>query len=338
MSKAKPILVFISLVAAVGLSGVFIALAFVLLSAKRELKLFNCGKGSEVEYILATGNEYVIVNPSHYWGRNSFLISSEAGKIPRNWLFRGIPISSISSNGFALQASDEKPIIKSLSFDVKTGSLVIHRGEHSPKRESLICGQSNDYEKVQSAANNFPVEYLFNRRSWISFLNPRLGQPQFNQALFRALRSKNNAAYGIYQLLSVIPRGRLSNDEALMLAQTHKELIKANTSEVSLWEFAGTYRYSWQFAAEQGEANLNAGNWCRSQSSSDRSQWLSKGFKLFRSTPEIRSTNGWIRQNYPDGRFSGYVNYQAECDGKLLTLTRPATVDNDFENSLELYD
>lgn len=338
MGKAKIALVFVSLVIAVGLSGAFVALAFVFLSAKRELKLFNCGKGNEVEYILTTGPEYVIVNPSDYWERNSFLISSEAGKIPRNWRFRGIPSSTISSNGFTLQASEEKPIIKSLSFDVKSGSLVIHRGEQGLRVESLICGQSDNYEKVQSAANNFPVEYLLNRRGWISFLNPRLGQPQFNLSLFNSLRSKNNATYSIYQLLSVVPRAKLSNDEALILAQAYKELIKANTSEVSLWEFAGTYRYSWQFAAEQGEANLNAGNWCRSQSSSDSSQWLSKGFKLSRSTPEVRSTNGWIRQSYPDGRFSGYVNYQAQCDGRLLMLTRPGTVDSDFENSLEFYD
>jgi hypothetical protein len=191
---------------------------------------------------------------------------------------------------------------------------------------------------VQAAANNVPVEYILARKSALPFLNPSLGQRQFNLSLYNAIRSKKNSTYAVYQLLAGVPGSQLTGDESLVMADARKELIKANSSQMSLWEFAGTYRYSWEFANEQGEANLNAGNWCRNQSSGTLSEYTSSGYKVTSQSPEIRSTNGWVRQDYPDGRFSGYVKYQAQCDGTSYSLVKEGSVDNELENSYDYYD
>lgn len=337
MSKTKVALIAAAAVGAVGVGAVATAVVVVAL-AKREPRLFSCGTGKEVEYVLASGPEYMIINPTNNWGRNSFLISNEAGAIPRNWLYLGIPISAVGADGFTLAATESRPFIKTITFDVKARSLVMQYGVQARRREVLTCKPSTDFARVQAVANNVPVEYLLSRKSAIPFLNPSLGQRSFNLSLYNAIRSKKNSTYAVYQLLAGVPGSQLTGDESMVMADARKALIKANSSEMSLWEFAGTYRYSWEFANEQGEANLNAGNWCRNQGSGSLSEYTGNGFKVVGSTPEVRSTNGWVRQEYPDGRFSGYVKYQAQCDGTTYSLVKEGSVDNVTENSYDSYD
>lgn len=327
-------------VAAAGtvVAGAVVAAGIVVLTAKREVSLYSCGSGKPVEFVLASGSEYLIVNPSNDWSRNSFLVSKETTSIPRNWLYLGIPISSVNADGFSLVASQARPFIKSLSFDAKARSLVINYGVQNRKSETLTCKPSRDLARVQAAANNVPVEYLLNRKSAIPFLNPSLGQRDFNIALYNAVKSKNHSTYAIYQLLSGMPGAQLKGQEGLIMADAKRELVKQNSSQISIWEFGGTYRYSWEYANEQNEANINAGNWCRSQNTTALSEYTTNGYRVENSSPEVRSTNGWVKQDYPDGRFSGYVKYQAQCDGTLYSLLKEGSVDNEIENSLDYYD
>ncbi|NBW63646.1 MAG: hypothetical protein EBR33_11060 [Synechococcaceae bacterium WB4_1_0192] len=337
MNKIKVALIASAAAGAV-VVGALATAVIVVVNAKREPMLYSCGAGKDVEYVLASGPEYMIVNPGRDWGRNSFLISNEAGAIPRNWLYLGIPIRAVGADGFTLAATESRPFIKTITFDVKTRSLAIQYGVQAKRREVLTCKPSADLARVQAAANNVPVEYILARKSALPFLNPSLGQRQFNLSLYNAIRSKKNSTYAVYQLLAGVPGSQLTGDESLVMADARKELIKANSSQMSLWEFAGTYRYSWEFANEQGEANLNAGNWCRNQSSGTLSEYTSSGYKVTSQSPEIRSTNGWVRQDYPDGRFSGYVKYQAQCDGTFYSLVKEGSVDNELENSYDYYD
>lgn len=338
--KMKKVQIALLAAAAAGtvLVGAVVAAGIVVLSAKRDVSLYSCGAGKDVEYVLASGSEFMIVNPSNDWGRNSFLVSKETTAIPRNWLFLGIPINTVNADGFNLVASQARPFVKSLSFDAKARLLTIHYGVQDRKSEVLTCKPSGDLARVQAAANNVPVEYLLNRKSAIPFLNPSLGQRDFNIALYDAVRSKNHSTYAIYQLLSGMPGAQLKGQEGLIMADAKRELVKQNSSQISTWEFAGTYRYSWEFANEQNEANINAGNWCRSQNATALAEYTTNGYRVASSSPEVRSTDGWVKQDYPDGRFSGYVKYQAQCDGTLYSLVKDGSVDNEHENSLDHYD
>lgn len=319
------------------LLGGAVAVGVVVFGAKRQPVLFRCSADNRVEYVMASGPEYLIVNPSQTWGRNSFLVSNEAGAIPRNWRFLGMSIRSANADGFTLAATESRPYMQSVTFETKARSLALQYGGGDKRREVLSCSPSTDLPRVQAAANNVPVEYLLARKSSIPFLNPGLGQRQFNLSLYDAVRSKQHATYAIYQLLSAIPAAQLSGDQNMIMAEARKELIKANSSQINIWEFGGTYRYRWQFANEQTEANTNAGNWCRQQSGT-LSEYTAKGYQISSQTSEERSSGGWVRQEYPDGRFSGYVNYEAWCDGTNYALTKAGSVDNENENSLDYYD
>jgi hypothetical protein len=187
--------------------------------------------------------------------------------------------------------------------------------------------------RVQAAANNVPAEYILTRQNNLAFLNPSLGQKDFNIALYNAIKAKKNSTYSIYQLLASLPVNALTGNQTLVMKAAREELIKANSKELSIWEFIGSYRYNWQFANESNEANTNAGNWCRSQQLSNIGEYTSKGFKVVSSTPEVRSSGGWIRQDYPDGRYSGFVNYTAECDGVKYALKKEGSVDSENENN-----
>lgn len=319
------------------LLGGAVVVGVVVFGAKRQLTLFRCSTDNRVEYVLASGPEYLIVNPSQSSGRNSFLVSNEAGVIPRNWRYLGLPIRAVNADGFTLAATEPRPFIKTVVFDTRAKSLALDYGGQSKRRELLSCTQSTDLARVLAAANNVPVEYLLARQSSIPFLNPGLGQRQFNLSLYDAVKSKQHSTYAIYQLLSAIPAAQLSGDQSMIMAEARKELVKANSSQINVWEFAGTYRYSWQFAPEQNEANTHAGNWCRQQSGV-LSEYTANGYQITSQSPDVRSSGGWVRQDYPDGRFSGYVNYQAQCDGTSYTLTKQGSVDDDKENSLDFYD
>lgn len=337
MKKPKPQLV--AGVAAGSITAGAIAAGMILgLGSKRKIEVYSCSTDKNIEYIVKSGPEYLIVNPSYEWGRNSFLVSKETSSIPKNWLFLGIPVKTAGSQGFELIATEANPYIKSVDFNSDSLKLVVGFGAKGAKPWATTCKTSGNLEKIRSAANNVPVEYLLGRMNNLSFLNPSLGQKDFNLALYNILKSKKNSTYSVYQLLAGLPVNALTGNESLVMRAAREDLIKENSNEIPLWEFNGTYRYYWQFANESGEANINAGNWCKGQQYGNIAEYTSKGFKVVSSTPEVRSSGGWVRQDYPDGRFSGFVNYKAECDGTNYLLKKEGTVDNENENSISQYD
>jgi hypothetical protein len=337
MKKLKPQLV--AGVAAGSITSGAIAAGLILgLGSKRNIELYSCSTDKNIEYIVKSGPEYLIVNPSYEWGRNSFLASKETRSIPKNWLYLGIPIKTVGSNGFELYATETKPYIKSVEFNSESLKLIVNFGAKGVKPWVTTCKTSGSLAKVQSAANNVPVEYLLGRQNNLPFLNPSIGQKKFNLDLYNVLKSKKNSTYSVYQLLAGLPVNALTGNESLVMKAAREDLIKENSNEFPLWEFNGTYRYNWQFANESDEANIHAGNWCRGQQNGNVAEYTSKGFKVVSSTPEVRSSGGWVRHDYPDGRFSGFVNYKAECDGTNNLLRKEGFVDRKNENTISPYD
>ena len=82
MKKLKPQLV--AGVAAGSITSGAIAAGLILgLGSKRNIELYSCSTDKNIEYIVKSGPEYLIVNPSYEWGRNSFLASKETRSIPK---------------------------------------------------------------------------------------------------------------------------------------------------------------------------------------------------------------------------------------------------------------
>jgi hypothetical protein len=337
MKQVSPSLIGLIAAGAI-LFGATSAIVIIALNTKRQPVLYRCDKENLVEYILASGSEYMIVNPSDSRSRNSFLISREANTNHRDWLFYGIPTTSADTKGFALRASEQYPYIHSLTFDANQRKLNIKYGKDGKREKKLLCSQSSDYSRVIEAANNVPVEYILTRNSPLPFLNPRLGEKSFNISLYNAIKLKRHSEYAQYQLLSGLPESQLSAGQKALIGDLKRKLIQANSSQASVWEFSGSYRYSWEYLNEKGEAHDNAGNWCRSQQYYNVDDYTKAGFKIISTQANMLSTNGWVRQDYPDGRFSGYVNYKADCDGITYSLTKEGSVDSESENTYSQYD
>lgn len=336
MKKVNPQI--IGLVAAGSIGAGIIASAFLLGFGSKKIKVYKCSTDKDVEYIVRSGPEYIVVNnPDWASGRNSFLISQENTYIPKNWLLLGIPIKTASNQGFELYAPESRSYIKNIKFSSKTLELEINYGEKGNKPWKTTCKTSGDIDKLRYSANNVPIEYLLKRNNIFSILNPRLGQEEFTIELYNAIKNKKNSTYSVYQLLSSLPENLISGDQNLTMKEARKNLIESNSDEFAVWEYGNSYRYGWEFAAESNEANINAGNWCRDQQYSNIAEYTTKAYKVINSTSEVRSSAGWVKQDYPDGRFSGYVKYTAECDGIKYTLRKEGTVDKTDENRLDQY-
>ena len=336
MKKIKPGLVVAVAVAAIG-SGAVVASLILGIGSNRKAELFKCSTDKEIEYIVKSGPEYLIVNPGDEWGRNSFLVSQQVSVLPTNWRFRGIPIKSVSAQGFDLEETRADPFIKAVKFNAVTGSLSVSYAPDGIKPWTLVCKPEGNLENLQALANNVPVEYLLNRKSEFDLINPRLGQQGFNKSLYQIVKSKKHSAYSIYSLLSGLPESQLTGEESIAMKEARDRLIQDNSSEMQIWVFAGTWRYSWEYPGEKEETNQLSNKWCNDQQYATVGEYTSKGYKVVSSSPEIRSTGGWIKQLYPDGRFSGYVNYQAACDGTRYNLKKEGTVDVDNENTAAGY-
>lgn len=336
MIKTNPQI--IGLVATSSIAAGIIGSAYILgIGSKREIEVYNCSTDKDIEYIVKSGPEYIIVNPSLLSARNSFLVSLENTIIPKNWLFLGIPIKTANKQGFELNAQDKNSYIKNITFSLKILELSIKYGEKGRKPWKTTCKSNTGLEKLISSANNVPIEYLLKRNNVFSLFNPKVGQKDFTIALYNSIKSKQNSIYSVYQLLSSLPANEITGNESLIMNEARKNLIESNSKEFSLWEYVNTYGYGWEYETERYEANVNAGIWCRDQQYSSIVEYTAKGYKVINSTPEVLSSNGWVRQDYPDGRFSGYVNYTAECNGVRYTLRKEGSVDNINENRLDHY-
>ena len=335
-----------SIIAVGGLSialGAICSYALMNYSLKRELAIFTCTQDKssypEIHTILKSGPEYIIVNPNETWTRNSFLVSKDVKETPLNWRLRGLKTARSQWSGFRLESNDgtKNPIIREVSFDASTQRLAITHNKdangYKPDDVNVTCKQQGNYHALASKANNVPLGYIRGRSGKGLFMMPGLANNTFNASILNELKGKENSEYGQYQLLSRRILSQMDAEERSLMENLKEGLISRNTRQATVWEFAGTYRYWWQYGNEKQEANNNAGDWCRGNQYSTRSEYENQGYKLSSSRPDKRSTYGWAKKLYPDGRYAGYVNYKAECDGTTYELKLAGTVDEIGQNS-----
>jgi len=316
---------------------------------KRTIEIYTCNKdakarNSEIEAIVQSGPEYVIINPSNTWSKNSFVVSNQIANTAYNWKLRGLNTDKAQWSGFKLVANgtEQQPIVKEITFETSTKTLEIRYGrrkDNGYKQDDIkvACKIEGNYHELSKKANNFPVEYLRERRSGIALTMPDLDNDAFNESLLKAMQSRDNSDYTQYQLLSRRTSSSLSSVEKEKLEFLRNQLIDKNTARRSVWEFSGKYRwwYQAQYPNEEAEAGKNASEWCRSNQYSTRANYTSKGYKVVSSDYEQRGSRNWdwTRKNYPDGRFGGYVKYKAECDGTNYQLEKKGTVDDTSVNN-----
>lgn len=75
MKKVNPQI--IGLVTAGSIGAGIIASTFLLGIGNKKIKVYKCSTDKDIEYIVRSGSEYIIVNPNWVGGRNSFLVSQE---------------------------------------------------------------------------------------------------------------------------------------------------------------------------------------------------------------------------------------------------------------------
>ena len=321
----------LAVVAAVSFSGLAAFVATGGLSLSRPVRYLECSSDKDIQYIAQSGDEYIIVNPAMEWSRNSFLVSKHTS-VPKNWLFYGMTTKSASSQGFTLQAPERKPYINSIEFKSSNNELTVNYGENSLKLWKTLCRPAPDGTTIIKAANNVPVEYLLQRSTGLSILAPSLGSKEFNLSLYEAIKLKKNSTYSVYQLLSGIQPSLMTGNQNLEMQDARRQLIADNSSTVNVWEYDNKYTYWWEFANEKSEAEMHGGNWCREQQYSTTADYTSQGYKIVSSSPQ-QNDSGWIRHDYPDGRFSGYVKFRVSCNGTNYALRKEGSVDADSGNN-----
>jgi hypothetical protein len=293
---------------------------------------FQCGSDNSIQYIIQSGSEYILANPRTDWERNSFLVSTEAPNTPLNWRYYNLLTASSSDKGFSLKANDQKPYISSIAFDAQSGVLATQFGPKSLTPEKTTCKRIATTDDASKGLNNVPVDYLLLRNKLIPFLNPGLGNKEFNIKLHDALDGKDHSEYSTYKLLASLNVNDITGDQRLEMEAAREKAIEANSSSTSVWEHDGTYTYWWEFANEKGEASKHAAEWCRSQQFESTSDYTSQGFKIISSEAE-QTTGDWQTHLYPDGRFAGYVKFKATCNGQRYQLKKEGTIDAEAINT-----
>ena len=310
---------------------------------KRTIEVFSCNN-REIETIVQSGPEYVIINPTITWDRNSFAVSMQIPNSPYNWRLRGLTTKKAQWSGFRIVANEEEkqPIVKEITFEASSKKLNIKYATNSynsykPEDVTVTCRREENYADLAKEANNFPIEYLEERTSGLTLTMPSLNNRRFNESLSQAIQGRENSDYTHYQLLNLRNVASLSSAEKDRLQSLREKLIDKNTTRRVVWEFSGDFR-GWhepQYPNEAYEARNNAREWCKSNQNYTRSDYTKKGYVVVKSNYQQRGSRnfGWIRKNYPDGRFSGYVKYKAECDGTNYQLVKKGTVDDKSVNT-----
>ena len=222
---------------------------------KRTIEIYSCkqdGKprNNEIQTIVQSGPEYVIVNPSNTWSRNSFVVSNQIPNTPYNWRLRGLATKKAQWSGFKLAANgtEEQPVVEEITFEANSKLLSIKYGKrkdngYKPDDIKVTCRIKGNYTELAKQANNFPVEYLEERRPGTAFTMPNLDNKTFNKSLLKAMQERDNSVYTQYQLLNRRRKSSLSAQEKDRLEDLRNQLIDKNTSRRSVWEFSGTYRW-----------------------------------------------------------------------------------------------
>ena len=298
---------------------------------RRPIITYKCDSNIGAEYIVSSEREYMIANPNNSWSENTYLVSNDIRDMPKNWLYYGLVPENINSSGFKLISEESNPWISELAFDARDGTLGITYRGGGEKFELVACRKTTEIKEVAIAANNVPIEYLSSR---VGLINPSYGDKEFNLMLYKVIKDRKNSYYGVYKLLSSLNSENLTGEEIEVMKNARDVLIDKNSDQTKVWEYNNTFRFNWeqQYRSERGEADKNAGNWCRNQQRENTSIYTSKGYRIIDSRPQEKES-GKQTQRYPDGRYSGYVNYWAFCDGTLYTLKKEGGVDSPSGNT-----
>jgi len=304
---------------------------------RRPIITYKCDSNIGAEYIVSSEREYMIANPNNSWSENTYLVSNDIRDMPKNWLYYGLVPENINSSGFKLISEESNPWISELAFDARDGTLGITYRGGGEKFLLVACRKTTEIKEVAIAANNVPIEYLSSR---VGLINPSYGDKEFNLMLYKVIKDRKNSYYGVYKLLSSLNSENLTGEEVEVMKNARDVLIDKNSAQTKVWEYNNTYRFNWeqQYRNERGEADKHAGNWCVSEGNWWKSEmggtkeYTSKGYTIIDSRPQEKES-GKRTQRYPDGRYSGYVNYWAFCDGTLYTLKKEGGVDSPSGNT-----
>ncbi|MEB3330913.1 MAG: hypothetical protein VKI83_00255 [Synechococcaceae cyanobacterium] len=302
--------------------GMVLSAGALLISQRRQPVAYDCGISANPELILQSGSEYILANPSVEAALNSYLVSRELrdpAALPARWRFQDVEVLQADDRGFQLRGTQQGGGDR-IEFSTSTGEWKRRpAGDGSP--DLIRCRRLAALPQSASRLNGIPLHYLLIRPWPIPLLNPDLSAGGVRLALARALAGRAGSEYSFYKLVSTLPRTALSTADEERLLTARKALLVELGSSFSFWEYGGNSGATWEFSNEQGEAEGHAETWCRQQSEGSLTSRLSDGYQVVSSVPRVRES-GQQRALYPDGRFSGYVNYTASCQGTEHTLRK----------------
>jgi len=320
--RIRPVHVALALVSAS--LGALLAATAVLVALRRTPVVFDCGSSANPELIIQSGAEYLLANPSVTTASNSSLVSLELrdpAALPARWRPQGLQVLRADAQGFQLRP-DRSSGSQTVEFEVASGQWRLRdRPGAAPvitscRRQVLLPAAVNRFNAV-------PLDYLQLRPWPLRLLNPDLSEAGFRLSLARRISARSGSDYSFYKLVASLPRTALTPSDEERLQAARRSLQAELALTTSFWEYGGSSSATWEYANEQLEAERHAADWCRQQSEGSLTTRLSQGYQLVSSVPQGRDS-GQQKALYPDGRFAGYVNYSASCQGVLHTLRRDA--------------
>ncbi|MFM7313199.1 MAG: hypothetical protein ACKO0M_08545 [Cyanobium sp.] len=323
----------LALAAVSAMLGMLLTAALLLFSQRRTAVAFDCsgkrdGEPMVPELVIQSGPDFLLASPSVSESVNSHLVSTDlptASLLPARWRFQGGQVLSADSAGFRLRTGVDTGSV-TLSFnsaEARWSSGPSAPGQGSAKQPDTVrqCRRLPAVPTSISALNGAPLEYLLLRPWPLAALNPSLQQADLRLALARVLAGRKGSDYSYYKLIAPLPRTALTSADDERLQSARRTLLAELSSTEHFWEYEGSSSATWEFANERQEAERHAADWCSQQSEGNLRDRLASGYQLVRSTPQSKES-GERKALYPDGRFLGYVNYTASCQGHLITVRR----------------
>lgn len=310
------------------------SLAVAAFTIKKEQRAWICGKKSEYPtYILKSGDEYIVANPSDtYSDVNSRLVSLQQENIPKKWLPEGIIKSSIKldKDGFSYTSefSGERLVESSktkTSFAARQGLLTNSYPGTKNVPNTTRCNPIvwTDAQSDLQSLSGVPVSLLAKRNLLFEPLNPKLGQTDFNIDLANSLIDAPKSDYSVYKLLSVLPREKLKTEQLDQMDQAKKKLIVSTSSQQAFWEYENDFTYSYGDVEWKQMAEEAARQKCNNENEKSSSTLLSEGYEIVSSAPQVKEF-GWSKHTFDNG---SWVKYKVDCKGKYFVMKKEGFID-----------
>jgi len=309
------------------------SLATAAFAVKKDQRAWICGKKSDYPtYILKSGDEYIVANPSDtYSDANSRLISFQQENIPKKWLPDGVIKSSVKSDkdGFSYTSeySGERGDASKTktSFAAKQGLLTYSYPGTKNVPNTTRCNPLvwTDVQSDLQSLSGVPVIYLSKRNQLFEPLNPKLGQPDFNVFLANSLVDAPKSDYSVYKLLSVLPREKLKTEQLDQMDQAKKNLIVSTSSQQAFWEYENDFTYNYNGEVWKQMAEEAARLKCNNENENSSATLLSEGYEIVSSVPQVKEF-GWMKHTFEDG---SWVSYKVDCKGKYFVMKKEGFID-----------